>query len=243
MLVASIAFAYAETPPEAVAHYDAGLTAKHAKQYDTAALELKRAIELDMDYIDAHWVLAWVYVAQQKTAGAAEHFGHVVRIAPDTEKAREAAAALQRIGKPVSGLPQPAQARSQDDAPSFIPLTPNPDLQMYVTWNPDIYHRFDCRAAQGPQTPMLKSAAIAQGIPPCELCKPDQLQCPPLATWDRAHHPVSQTQTTTIARPRTAASTPIRSTGGGKCRQGGAHVPGKVDRNGRTHCAKCGQFM
>lgn len=31
--------------------------------------------------------------------------------------------------------------------------------------------------------------------------------------------------------------------GGGSCRRGGYHVPGKVDRNGRTHCAKCGQLM
>ena len=31
--------------------------------------------------------------------------------------------------------------------------------------------------------------------------------------------------------------------GGASCPQGGNHVPGKVDANGRLHCAKCGQFM
>ncbi len=29
----------------------------------------------------------------------------------------------------------------------------------------------------------------------------------------------------------------------GACPQGGGHVPGKVDANGRLHCARCGRFM
>ena len=29
----------------------------------------------------------------------------------------------------------------------------------------------------------------------------------------------------------------------GKCPRGGSHARGKVDRNGKTHCAKCGRFM
>ena len=31
--------------------------------------------------------------------------------------------------------------------------------------------------------------------------------------------------------------------GGGNCRMGGSCSPGKVDRNGRTHCSRCGQYM
>jgi len=31
--------------------------------------------------------------------------------------------------------------------------------------------------------------------------------------------------------------------GRGTCPQGGGHVPGKTDRNGRLHCSKCGRFM
>ena len=29
----------------------------------------------------------------------------------------------------------------------------------------------------------------------------------------------------------------------GACPKGGSHVPGKVDANGRLHCAKCGRYM
>lgn len=29
----------------------------------------------------------------------------------------------------------------------------------------------------------------------------------------------------------------------GNCPHGGKHITGDVDRNGRTHCDKCGQFM
>lgn len=39
---------------------------------------------------------------------------------------------------------------------------------------------------------------------------------------------------------RALQSAPSGSSG---CPQGGAHVPGKTDRNGRLHCAKCGRFM
>lgn len=29
----------------------------------------------------------------------------------------------------------------------------------------------------------------------------------------------------------------------GNCPRGGSHVPGKTDRRGRLHCAKCGRYM
>ena len=48
----------------------------------------------------------------------------------------------------------------------------------------------------------------------------------------------------TVASPTINLSPAFTSAGsGGDCPQGGSHVPGKVDRNGRTHCRKCGRFM
>jgi tetratricopeptide (TPR) repeat protein len=82
----------------AQSHYQAGLAAKQAKNYDKAAVELKKAVELDPDYLDAHWVLAWVYVAQEMKEPAAEQFREVIRLGPDSDKAKEAAKALERMG-------------------------------------------------------------------------------------------------------------------------------------------------
>ena len=35
----------------------------------------------------------------------------------------------------------------------------------------------------------------------------------------------------------------VQPTPAGTCPRGGPHVPGKVDKNGRLHCAKCGRYM
>ncbi|MBM3500429.1 MAG: tetratricopeptide repeat protein [Armatimonadetes bacterium] len=90
----------ADPPAQAVAHYEAGLAAKQAKDYAKAVQALKAALGMDEGYVDAHWVLAWVYAAQNDTAGAIEEFGRVVRLAPDTDRARQAQAALDRLRGP-----------------------------------------------------------------------------------------------------------------------------------------------
>jgi len=94
--------AVGEMSQDARAHYDAGLAAKHAKQYEKAVAELKGAIEREKDYLDAHWALAWVYVAKEQKDLAGEHFRQVIRIAPDSEKGRQAKTALARMALGVT---------------------------------------------------------------------------------------------------------------------------------------------
>lgn len=52
----------------------------------------------------------------------------------------------------------------------------------------------------------------------------------------------SSRSSSTRRSARSSRSSSSRSTGG-SCPQGGGHVGGKTDRNGRLHCAKCGRFM
>jgi Tfp pilus assembly protein PilF len=61
-----------EPSPEAQQHCQAGRAAKAAQDYEKATAELKKALELAPDYVDAHWALAWVYVAKEdkEAAGA-----------------------------------------------------------------------------------------------------------------------------------------------------------------------------
>jgi tetratricopeptide (TPR) repeat protein len=85
-------------PPEAAQlHYQAGLVAKGAKDYDRAISELSQALELYRDYPEAHWALAWVYVAKGDRAAATREFKEVILLVPGSERCREARAAIERI--------------------------------------------------------------------------------------------------------------------------------------------------
>ena len=99
--------ALAQPLEEAKSHYEAGVAAKQAKDYDKARVELNQAIKLEKDYLEAHWVLAWVYIARKENDVAGERFRQVIRIAPDSEKGREAKAALERmdLGVTPKGAP------------------------------------------------------------------------------------------------------------------------------------------
>ncbi len=59
---------------------------------------------------------------------------------------------------------------------------------------------------------------------------------PPAVTYPQPQAPV-----VTYTPPVQSYQAPAPSYG--SCPRGGAHVPGKVDRNGRTHCGKCGRYM
>jgi len=62
---------------------------------------------------------------------------------------------------------------------------------------------------------------------------------PPAASYQQQPSTSYQQQ----APPATSCRQPQTYQQQGNYPQGGDHVPGKVDRNGRTHCARCGRFM
>jgi tetratricopeptide (TPR) repeat protein len=94
----------ASPPPEAVKHYEAGLAAKKAGDLETAQKQLLRSVVIDSENADAHWALAWVFAHQGDKAGAAGEFAQVLRLSPQTDRRREATAAIERLGAlPVPG--------------------------------------------------------------------------------------------------------------------------------------------
>jgi hypothetical protein len=114
----------AEPPEEAQAHYQAGLAAKTAKDFEKADAELRQALKLHPDYPDAHWVLAWVLIARGDQKAAADEFREVVRLEPDTERGREAKAALGRLAWPASpqgARPTPTPAERPTTKPAASP--------------------------------------------------------------------------------------------------------------------------
>ena len=78
---------------------------KRAHEYDGAVGQLMQAIVLDRDLIEAHYALAWTLVAMDETSKACALFRRVTALAPGTELAREAEAALDRIRR----RPQPGR--------------------------------------------------------------------------------------------------------------------------------------
>ena len=104
VLLASTAAVPGQVPEAARSHYELGVAAKEAENYAKAITELSQAIELHKGSEDARWVLAWVYATQGEKPLAAQQFWAVMRLAPDTDRAREAAAALGRMG--LAGWPE-----------------------------------------------------------------------------------------------------------------------------------------
>ncbi|HJN18386.1 MAG TPA: tetratricopeptide repeat protein [Armatimonadota bacterium] len=74
-----------------------GRRLKGLGQHAAAAAELLRAIEADPGLVDARWVLAWVLVELDDNAGAVAAFEQVIRLAPESEEARQAQAAANRL--------------------------------------------------------------------------------------------------------------------------------------------------
>jgi tetratricopeptide (TPR) repeat protein len=86
---------------EAQQHYEAGLALKQAGKYSKAVSELQKAIRLQRDYVDAHWALAWTYVAQGRKDAAIVEFHVVAWFAGESEQGKEARAAIGRLGSRV----------------------------------------------------------------------------------------------------------------------------------------------
>ncbi|MBI2301731.1 MAG: hypothetical protein HYU66_22745, partial [Armatimonadetes bacterium] len=100
-------------PPQAARwHYEAGLAAKAAKAYGRAADRLLQAIALDRDYADAWAALGWVELARNRPEAATRAFREVLRCAPGSALAEEAAAALERLR---AQAPEPQRYRSFAD--------------------------------------------------------------------------------------------------------------------------------
>ena len=79
-------------------HLGKGKQLKDARQFTEAAEELRKAIEADPKLVEAHWALGWVLIELKDTDGAKAAFHKVIELAPDTDRAKEAQKALQRLG-------------------------------------------------------------------------------------------------------------------------------------------------
>ena len=82
----------------AKAHCAKGRELKAAGQPEEAAAELRKAIEADPKLVEAHWVLGWVLIDLKDKEAAKAEFRKVIELAPDTDQAKEAQKALERLG-------------------------------------------------------------------------------------------------------------------------------------------------
>lgn len=78
-------------------HCQRGRELKDQGKFAEAAQELQAAIKADPKHVESHWVLAWVLVELKDTEGAVQAFRKVIELAPESDKAREAQHALERI--------------------------------------------------------------------------------------------------------------------------------------------------
>jgi tetratricopeptide (TPR) repeat protein len=74
-----------------------GKRLKAAGKHAEAAEVLRAAAQADPGLADAHWVLGWVLVELKDTEGAAKAFKRVIELEPDSDRAREAQQALDRL--------------------------------------------------------------------------------------------------------------------------------------------------
>jgi tetratricopeptide (TPR) repeat protein len=79
-------------------HYQRGVELKRAGQASQAADELRAAITADPKHVKAHYALGWVLLDLKDRDGAKAEFRKVIEIAPDSDEAKEAKKALERIG-------------------------------------------------------------------------------------------------------------------------------------------------
>lgn len=111
LLVAGAALAQ---PPEAAkAHFTAGFAAMGGQRYAEAVAELKQALELDKEYVQAHWILAWCYRLMGENALAAEQCREVLRLAPDSDEGNQARSLLQQLGPTTVAAPALAAPQRQ----------------------------------------------------------------------------------------------------------------------------------
>jgi Tfp pilus assembly protein PilF len=78
-------------------HCQRGRQLKAQGKFAEAAKELQKAIRSDPRHVEAHWVFAWVLIELKDTESARTELRKVIELAPESDKAREAQKALERI--------------------------------------------------------------------------------------------------------------------------------------------------
>ncbi|PIQ95421.1 MAG: hypothetical protein COV67_14860 [Nitrospinae bacterium CG11_big_fil_rev_8_21_14_0_20_56_8] len=68
--------------------YNLGLAYLDREKFDKAMESMKKAVDLNPDFTQAHYEMALLYMKKQKLDKATEHLKDVIRLAPDTELAR-----------------------------------------------------------------------------------------------------------------------------------------------------------
>ena len=79
-------------------HLAKGRELKNARQFTEAKAELLQAIEADPTLAEAHYVLGWVLIELKDAEGAKAAFRKVIELVPNTDQAKEAQKALDRLG-------------------------------------------------------------------------------------------------------------------------------------------------
>ena len=147
-------------PPEAQKHYDAGMTAKKAKNLDEAIFEFRLALELSPDYLDANWALAWTYASleDRRKDLAVEYFQKVIDLAPGTDKAKQAQDAMDRLKAEKAGPAPPGPAPgpiapAEGAAPAPKPAVPAPPTGAVVRQTPPCEMNPEPRIFQADEPP------------------------------------------------------------------------------------------
>jgi hypothetical protein len=133
---------------EAEQHYQAGVKAKKATDFQLATNELLQSVQLNPKHLRAHFVLAWCRLGLGQDAEAISEFKKVIEVAPRSREAaesRNALARLQNRNAPSTTL-DPAHVVPSDKNPdaSFAPTSPyrfgysaSPTVQFRETKCPD----------------------------------------------------------------------------------------------------------
>ncbi len=70
-------------------------------RYKPAEIAFKNALEINPDFVNAHYGLAGAYLQQNKQAGALEELQKVIELAPDSKEAQHARDIMQKITQVV----------------------------------------------------------------------------------------------------------------------------------------------
>ncbi len=79
--------------------YQRGIELKGAGKMTEAADQLRAAIEADEKHVAAHYALAWVLVELKDNETAKKEFQKVIELAPGSNQAAQAQAAIERLGR------------------------------------------------------------------------------------------------------------------------------------------------
>lgn len=143
---------------ETIKRYEYGFAPKSEGEIEEATSYLKKAIEVAPNNVDAHWVLAWVYLAQDEIYDAIAEFNEVIRIGGSGDAASKVAAAWRWVQKADANVPV-EPLRNPDDVLEDLTLVDVSDIvakehhwvpQGYsVQWRPDGKGLVFCREHHG----------------------------------------------------------------------------------------------